>query len=319
MVKRSVSILLPAYNEASGIKHFLDQELSPTLKNLPYNFNLIIVNDGSTDDTLAEIESSSAIKQFQTTIISFTKNFGKEVSMSAGLKYSGKTAAVIMLDCDGQHPVSAISKMLAKWENGAKIVTAIDLHKHTKHKLGSKLFYKMMRLTNSPGIHEGAMDFRLLDRSVVTEFNRFTEHNRITRGLIDWLGFPQEYIKVSTLKRASGTPTYSTKKLAALALDSFVSMSTTPLVFFGYVGIFITLVSLPLGLFILIEQYILGDPLGLDWSGAVAMSLLISFLVGLVLISQSITALYISHIHAEAKNRPLYVIDHSKSSNLKGA
>ena len=148
------------------------------------------------------------------------------------------------------------------------------------------------------------------------EFNKFTEHNRITRGLIDWLGFPQEYIKVSTLRRELGKPTYSRKKLMRLAVDSFVSMSSTPLLIFGYIGLLIMFISLPFGLFILIEQYIMGDPMGLDWSGAVAMSVFVSFLVGLVLVSQSITALYISRIHVEVKNRPLFVIDKSKSIGI---
>jgi dolichol-phosphate mannosyltransferase len=116
-----------------------------------------------------------------------------------------------------------------------------------------------------------------------------------------------------------GKPTYSAKRLARLTVDSLVSASRTPLLIFGYIGIFITVVSFLFGLFILIQQYILGDPLGLDWSGAVAMSVFVSFLVGLVLISQAITALYISQIHVEAKGRPLYIIDKKKSHGIKGS
>ena len=161
------------------------------------------------------------------------------------------------------------------------------------------------------------MDFRLIDREVADAYNIFTEHNRIARGLIDWLGFPQEYIKVKLHGRMSGKGTYNFGKLFALAIDSFVSMSRTPLVFFGYLGGFITIFSGILGLFILIEQYIMGDPLNLDWSGAVAMCIFISFLIGIVLISQAITALYISQIHTEVKNRPLFVIDKEKSVKLE--
>ena len=110
-----------------------------------------------------------------------------------------------------------------------------------------------------------------------------------------------------------GKATYSAKKLMALAGDSLVSMSRTPLMVFGYIGIFIMVVSAIFGLFMLMEQYMMGDPLKLDWSGAVGMSAFVSFLVGLVLVSQAITAMYISQIHAEAKGRPLYVIDRRKS------
>ena len=316
MIRRSISIIIPVYNEAAGIRVFLDKKLLPVLKKISYKVELVIVDDGSKDKSLEIIKKCQITKSIHTKIISFTKNFGKEIALSAGLKYA-KGDAVIMLDSDGQHPVSAILKLIKRWEGGAKIVTAVNSGNSTKHRLGSKIFYKMMRLMGNKTIHEGAMDFRLLDKNVVDEFNRFTEHNRMTRGLIDWLGFEQDFVKVSTLKRTSGKPTYSRKKLARLALDSFVSMSSTPLKIFGYLGLIITITSLPFGLFILIEQYILGDPMGLDWSGAVAMSVFVSFLVGLVLVSQSITALYISHIHAEVKNRPLYVIDRSKSKNLR--
>lgn len=316
MPKKSISIILPVYNEAPGINQFLDAQLLPVLEELPYKFELILINDGSTDQTLSQIKTSAITKKYTSKIISFTRNFGKEIAVSAGINHS-HTDAVIIMDSDGQHPVSAIPKLITKWESGAQIVTAVNTRNSTNHRLGSKLFYKIMRLIGGHNIHEGATDFRLLDKTVVTEFNRFTEHNRVVRGLIDWLGFPQEYVKISTLKRVSGTPTYSSKKLFVLALDSFASMSQTPLIIFGYIGIFIILISLPFGLFILIEQYILRDPLHLDWSGAVAMSVFISFLVGLVLVSQSITALYIAHIHTETKNRPLYIIDSSKSSNLE--
>ena len=244
--------------------------------------------------------------------VSFSRNFGKEIALTAGLKESDGDA-VIMIDADGQHPVETITEMVERWEKGAKIVTAVRGHNTTKHKVASKIYYKIMRIVGNKKIVPGELDFRLVDREVVDEFNKFTERNRLTRGLIDWLGFNQEYIKVKTRNRIDGKPTYSLKKLITLAGDSMASTSRTPLVIFGYIGIFITLTSFVLGLFILIQQYIMGDPLNLDWSGAVAMSVFVSFLVGLVLISQSITALYISQIHVESKDRPLYIIDKEKT------
>ena len=301
-----ISIVVPVYNEEDGILEFLDNELLSALKSLNYDVEVIIVDDGSTDKTIEKIKSTKILNDFLVNIIALTRNFGKEVALTVGLE-AANGDAVIMVDADGQHPVEEIPKMLQKWEDGAVIVTAVNTGNTTKHKIRSKIYYKIMQMMGNK------MDFRLLDRIVVDEFNQLTERNRLTRGLIDWLGFPQEYIKVKTKGREKGRPTYSTKKLAGLALDSVVSSSRTPLVFFGHLGIFITIFSLFFGLFILIEQYIMGDPLSLDWSGAVAMSVFISFLVGLVLISQSITALYISQIHAEAKGRPLYVIDKKKS------
>lgn len=308
---RIVSVVVPVYNEEEGIFEFLDKELKPVLEELDYKTEIILVNDGSKDKTVKEIErfinKRSGVK-----LLSLARNFGKEIALSAGLKFITGDAAV-MIDADGQHPVEMIPKMIKKWENGAEIVTAVRDENTTKHKVGSKIYYWLMRRFGNRNVVVGAMDFRLLDKTVVEEFNQFTERNRLARGLVDWMGIPQEYIKVKTKDRKSGKPSYSSKKLTKLTIDTIISSSRTPLVIFGYIGIFITVVSLFFGLFILIQQYILGDPLGLDWSGAVAMSVFIAFLVGLVLISQAITALYISQIHAEAKGRPLYVIDKKKS------
>ena len=234
------------------------------------------------------------------------------------MKYA-KGDAVITIDADGQQPPDLIPDFIGKWENGAEIVTGVR-DKYTKHgllqKMGSKLFYKLLRMMGNKYTVPGSTDYRIMDRIVVDEFNKLTEHNRITRGLVDWLGYRQEYVEYTYGVRMAGKPSYNIKKLFHLAIDSFISMSTTPLVIFGYIGIFIVITSFLLGMFVIINQYILGDPLQLYWNGAVQMSIFISFLVGLVLISQAITALYISHIHAETQGRPLYIIDEKKSLNL---
>ncbi len=303
------------YNEEEGIEEFLVRQLEPVLVSLDYDIEVILVNDGSRDKTLRKIDAIIEKSEIPIKVVSFSRNFGKEMALTAGLHYA-EGDAVIMIDADGQHPVEMIPKMIEKWEKGAEVVTAVRGANTTKHKMASRMYYGMMRMMGNKNLVVGAMDFRLVDRVVVDEFNKLNESNRITRGLIDWLGFEQEYIKVNTKNRAYGKPTYSSRKLMKLAADSLVSSSKTPLTIFGYVGIFITVVSVIFGLFILVEQYILGDPLKLDWSGAVAMSVFVSFLVGLVLISQAMTALYIAQIHSESKGRPLYVVDKKKSRRI---
>ena len=318
MKKRVISVVVPVYNEEAGVRDFLDGQLLSVISDLPYTVEVVVVNDGSLDKTLVEIEKCKVKEDKNFKLVSLTKNFGKEIALSAGIK-EATGEAVILIDGDGQHPVEMIPKMLSEWENGAEIVTAVREENTTRHKLGSKIYYRMMRTFGNRNVVVGAMDFRLISRNVAEEFNKFTERNRLARGLIDWMGVPQTYIKVKTKNRVKGKPTYSAKRLARLTVDSLVSASRTPLLIFGYIGIFITVVSFLFGLFILIQQYILGDPLGLDWSGAVAMSVFVSFLVGLVLISQAITALYISQIHVEAKGRPLYIIDKKKSHGIKSS
>ncbi|MBQ3352792.1 glycosyltransferase [Candidatus Saccharibacteria bacterium] len=321
VIKKIFSVVVPVYNEADCIVDFLNKELFPVLDKINrYDVELIIVDDGSSDGTLMKLKKiiEKDEKRKKIKIISFSKNFGKEAALSAGLKYATGDA-VLTIDSDGQQPPKLIEEFLKKWEDGADVVVGVR-EKYSKHgliaKIGSKIFYKILDKISGERTVPGATDFRLLDRVVVDEYNELTEHNRIARGLIDWLGYRQEYIEYVYGERMAGKPSYDLKKLFRLAIDSFVSLSVTPLIVFGYVGIFITISSFILGLFVIIQQYILGDPLGLYWNGAVQMAIFITFLVGLVLISQAITALYISHIHAETQNRPLYIVDRKKSINF---
>ena len=318
MSKKLISIIVPVHNEVAGLSSFLEDQLLSALEKIEnYDFEIIFFYDGSTDGTLDLLyEYASRSKKFR--VISFSRNFGKEMALSAGLRYA-KGDAAITVDADGQQPPKLIPTFIKEWEAGADIVTGVRDH-YTKHgfvaKTGSRLFYWLLRRMGNHYTVAGSTDFRLISRPVIDEFNKLPEHNRITRGLIDWLGFDQKYVKYTYGARLAGKPSYNLKKLFRLAIDSFVSMSTTPLVIFGYIGIIITLLSGALGLFCLINQYVLGDPLHFYWPGTLQMAILITFLVGLVLISQAVTALYISSIHAESLGRPLYIVDQKKSRNL---
>ncbi len=318
-MSKLISIVIPVCNEEKGIEKFVDERLMPSLDKIKsYSFELVFVNDGSKDKTV-EILQEYAAKNKNIKVVSLVRNFGKEMALSAGLRYA-EGDAVMTIDSDGQQPPERIADFIKAWEDGAEVVTGVRDH-YTKHglipKLGSKLFYCLLKMMGNKTTVPGSTDFRLMDRIVVDEFNELTEHNRITRGLVDWMGYEKKDIYYTYGERMAGRPSYNFKKLWNLAIDSFVSMSTTPLVIFGYLGIFITISSFILGMFCIINQYVLGDPLHLYWNGAVQMAIFITFLVGLVLISQAITALYISHIHAETQNRPLFIVSKKASRNIK--
>lgn len=314
-----ISYIIPVCNEEKGFLKFYNELLMPEIQKTKKDYEIVLVNDGSKDKSL-EIIQGLAETDKRVKVISFSRNFGKEVALTAGLR-EATGDAVITMDADGQQPPALIHEFIEKWQKeDAEIVIGVR-GKYEKHglvaKLGSKLFYKMLNMMGVKDTVPGSTDFRLLDRMVVDEYNKLAEHDRIARGLMDWMGFKKLYVDYIYGNRLAGKPSYNFKKLFRLAVDSFISLSTTPLVIFMWFGVIITIISGLVGLFDLIEEKLLGDPLGLSWASTTQLCLFITFLVGLVLISQGITSLYISHIYSEAQNRPLYIIDKKRSRNLK--
>ena len=247
------------------------------------------------------------------------KPLGKEIATTAGIEVA-LGQAVLIMDADGQHPPAYISDFLSRWEAGAQVVVGVrsnDAGGFFKTQ-GSRFFYRILNSISESQTVPRSTDFRLLDRVVVDEFLRFSERNRITRGLIDWLGFKRDYIEFEAPDRLAGEATYSMRKLVGLALNSFTTMSIKPLFAFGYLGLFITLLAFVAGLTIIVQQFLMGDPLGWDITGSAMVGILVAFLVGVLLVAQGILAIYLSHIYVQAQGRPLYVIDRTSSRNLIG-
>jgi polyisoprenyl-phosphate glycosyltransferase len=157
-------------------------------------------------------------------------------------------------------------------------------------------------------IRSGALDFRLMDRSVINEFNKFTERGRMTRALIDWLGFNRDYVFYTESPRVAGIASYDFSKRLALAFNTFISTSLLPLKLAGYLGVMITLVSGPVGFFLAANTFFFNDILGLGTTGSTQVGILSVFLTGINLMSLGLIALYIANIHTEVANRPLYVV-----------
>lgn len=308
-----ISLVVPLYNEQYSLQQFNDKLLD-FIKEQHDDYKIIYVNDGSTDDTY-KVLNSIALKHKFVSVVSLSRNFGKEIALSAGIYYA-QGDAIITLDGDGQHPLSYLPEFIDKWQKGAAVVVGVRKHSGGSgiKKLASSIFYKVFNAFSDVKLVPYSTDFRLIDKNVRAEFIKMQESNRINRGLIDWLGYSRDYVYFEPGIRQGGNAKYSFSKLVKLATDSFVSLTPVPLYIFGFIGILITPIALLLGLFIIFEQYILGDPLLLDFTGTAMLGVLIVFLVGLVLMSQGIIGLYLSHIQAQSANRPLFVIDYSKST-----
>lgn len=302
-----LSIIVPLKNEEHNIPLLFEALETSTKPLTNYTFEYIFVDDGSTDasaDTIRALAKQHAHIQ----LVQLARNFGKEIATTAGLHKANGQAA-IMIDADLQHPPSLIPKFLERWEAGDDVVIGVR-EPDAKHagfvkRLTARWFYRLINRISSVKLTPHATDFRLLDRAVIDEFNRFTEHNRITRGLIDWLGYTRSYIEFTPARRLHGDRSYGYRQLIRLAANSVVSLSFFPLRIAGYLGAFIVLVSTPLILFIMGNHLFFGN--SLRFTGSATLAAMILFLIGIVLICQGLMALYIATIYGEVQNRPLYI------------
>jgi glycosyltransferase involved in cell wall biosynthesis len=310
-----LTVVVPLYNEAAGLEHF-NASLIKVIKDYD-SYELIYVNDGSTDDSLKKLRHIAS-EDKAVRVISLSRNFGKEVATTAGIQ-AAKGQVIVTLDADGQHPVELIPQFVDKWEAGAQVVIGIRSSRKTSFikRTGSKLFQSMMKRVNGITIASGSTDFRLIDREVQQAFVAMPERNRMTRGLIDWLGFERQYVEYQEKTREHGEATYSFKKLSKLFIDSLISHSTSPLYIAAYIGGAIIPLAVVMLAFMGAEM-LSGDPLNLNITGGAYVLVLVLMLIGVLLLSQGIIGLYLSHIHAETQGRPLYVINQAESIRSDG-
>jgi len=310
MTHKLISIVSPVYNEQDGIEWFHESLLSVLADQGKYSYEVIYVNDGSSDDTLSKLKKLKTSKIVSVKIIDLSRNFGKEIALSAGI-HKAEGVAILSLDSDGQHPVELIPEFIKHWASGTEVV--IGIRKSNKNegfikRHGSKWFYKIFNNSGGAELIPGSTDYRLLDLKVANEFKKLNERNRMTRSLIDWLGFKRSYIYFDANERQHGVASYTFKKLFELAVNTFVSLSALPLFLAGYLGLIFIVLSTLTGAFIFIEQFLLMDPLGLNVSGSALLGLLTLFLIGIVLSSQGLIGVYVSRLIAESQSRPLFVV-----------
>jgi polyisoprenyl-phosphate glycosyltransferase len=299
-----ISIIVPVHNEIAGIEEFFAQ-LIPVLERLGTTWEVICVNDGSTDATLDRLiefhHRAPAIK-----IISLSRNFGKDVALSAGFDFA-RGAAVIPIDADLQDPPELIIPMVAKWREGFDIVFATRKRREGDSWLKRKTaryFYEIFdRITDIPVPHDTG-DFRLIDRRVVDVLVRLPERTRFMKGLFAWVGFKQASITFDRQPRHAGDTKWSYWHLWNFALDAITSFSSMPLKIWSYIGVACSLFAFLFALFLVGLKIIRG----VDLPGYPSLMVAVLFFGGVQLISLGIIGEYLARMYSEVKARPLYLI-----------
>ncbi len=303
--KRDLSVVVPVYNEKE-VLGTLFQRLRNVLEELALDYEVIFINDGSTDNSLEILEGFySQDKRFKT--VSFSRNFGHQIAVSAGLEATS-SQAVVVIDADLQDPPELIPSLLAKWQQGYQVVYTIrkkrreNLFKKTAYKVYYQLLHRMANI-NIP-LDSG--DFALMDRRVVELINSLPERTRFLRGLRCWIGFKQIGVQYERDKRYAGKPKYTFSKLLTLALDGIISFSGAPLKLSIIVGFIISALSLIYAVYMVFSRIFGAISQVPGWTSTVVA---ITFLGGIQLIIMGLIGEYITRIFNEVKHRPLYIVD----------
>ena len=304
---KKISVIVPMYFEEAVVSECYSR-LKEVLINLKkYEYEIIFVDDGSRDQTLTILEKI-ALANKNVKIISFSRNFGHQAAVGAGLRYSTGDA-VIIIDADLQDPPELIPQMIELWENGNDVIYAKRKSREgeTKFKLfTAKMFYRILNDLSDVSIPKDTGDFRLADRKVVDVINSLPEHNKFFRGLFSWVGFKQAPIEYERKERFAGETKYPLNKMIKLAKDGIFSFSTKPLRFVTKLGIISMIISILILIYSLLS-------FAFDWNnltaGWTSIMVTITFFAGVQLISLGMIAEYIGRIYEESKNRPSYIIN----------
>lgn len=311
MKKDKISIIVPCYNEEECLKSFY-KDLKFNLDKLKdTNYEIIFVNDGSTDKTL-EILKDYSKKDKCVKYVSFSRNFGKESAMYAGLKNSTGDYVAIM-DADLQDPPSLLPEMLKsiKEEGYDSVGTRRFTRKGEPpvRSFFSRLFYKIINKISKADIVDGARDYRLMTRQMVNAILEMSEYNRFSKGIFGWVGFNTKWLAYENVQRVAGKTKWNFWKLFLYSLEGIVSFSTVPLIFASIFGILFIFISFIVILFIIIKTLLFGDPT----SGWPSLVCIIFFVSGIQLFCIGVVGQYLSKMYLEVKKRPIYIV---KETNI---
>jgi glycosyltransferase involved in cell wall biosynthesis len=303
-----ISVVVPVKDEEQAIAPLVDR-VTGVLVGDPRvgvgGFEILFVDDGSSDGTLEAIRHAHATNP-NVRAISFSRNFGKEAALTAGLEHA-RGQAVVPMDVDLQDPPEVLPKMVEKWRAGFDIVYGVRTDRASDSlpkRMTADLYYRAHNWLSNDKIPEHAGDFRLLDRKVVEAIARMPERNRFMKGMFAWAGFRQTSIPYSRAARASGRSKFNYWRLWTFALDGITSSSTVPLRIWSYLGGLVALFALAYAMFIAVRTLVFG----IDVPGYASLMVSVLFLGGLQLLSLGILGEYVGRILIETKARPLYVI-----------
>lgn len=306
---KTIDLVVPCYNEEAGLEHFV-LETNKVIETLPeYHFRYILINDGSRDKTYLVMKKLA--KEFDNVkYISFSRNFGKEAAMYAGLQHTTADYVVVM-DADLQHPPRLFPQMIEALEKEGYDCCATKRDEREGESafrgLFSKLFFKLSNKMTDVKMPYGAMDYRMMTRQMVDSIMELGEVQRFSKGIFSWVGFNTKWISFKTVDREIGTSTWKFSSLFRYAIDGITCFSVAPLRFTAVMGAVIFFISLVYIIITLIQTLFLG----ITTPGYVTTLCAVLFLGGITEMSIGILGEYIGRIYMEAKDRPIYIIKHS--------
>ena len=299
-----ISIVVPMFNESEGLDAFF-REVIPVLSGITGRFEILCVDDGSTDDTYARAFAMHA-RDSRIRVVRLSRNFGKENALSAGLDMA-VGAAVIPMDADLQDPPEVIPQLVAKWREGFEVVLARRISRDGEgfvKRATAGVFYKVLSKISPTDIPQNVGDFRLMDRRVVDALGQLQERSRFMKGIFAWLGFRQATVEYSRAPRAGTEPKQTWGRLFALALDGIISFSALPLKIWTYFGLFVAAGAACYAVFIIIHTFTSGNSL----PGYPSLIVVILFMNGLLLTGIGVIGEYLARVFVEVKRRPIYLV-----------
>ncbi|TXL66348.1 glycosyltransferase family 2 protein [Zeimonas arvi] len=303
--RTTISVVVPFYNEAAGVEAFFARLFSVADAMPDYEFDVVAVNDGSTDVTLARLLEARE-RHGRIHIVDLSRNFGKEAALSAGLDRA-RGEAVIPIDSDLQHPPELIPDMIRRWRAGAEVVLARRNDRVTDgplQKFAAGMFYRMHNVIAETKIPPDVGDFRLMSQEVVEVLRGMPENRRFMKGLFAWVGFRSEVIPYDVAPRLEGKSRFNVWKLWNFALEGITSFSTVPLRVWTYIGAVTSLLALVYAAYIVIKTIFFGT----DLPGYASLMVGVLLLGGIQLIGIGVLGEYIGRIYGEVKRRPVYVV-----------